>query len=253
MRVMRRAGRDALGVSMADLNILFPVYNEEKRLEPGIRKTVEHLDGVSGLDYELTIVDNASSDGTQRIAEELCQELPQVRYIRLEQKGVGAAFRAGAAENQAPIVGYMDVDLSTDLKHLDDMLAAFQDTRVGMVNGSRLAKGSDTQGRKWYRNITSRGLTFVIRAAIGMEATDSICGFKFFRKELVDELVSLSDQSDNGWSFIIELLLRAERSGWQVHELPVHWEDETEDSKVDVIPQIMNYLRQIRRIRKRLR
>lgn len=70
-----------------DLNILLPVYNEEKRLRNGVEKTQQYLQDCADFTYKLTIVDNASSDKTQQIAEQLCNEFPRiVRYIRIREK-----------------------------------------------------------------------------------------------------------------------------------------------------------------------
>lgn len=233
----------------AILNILLPVYNEERRLETGVRGAQEFLGASMGDGYRITIVDNASADETSAIAARLVEEIPTVEYLHVAEKGVGAAVRAGIAANECPIVGYMDVDLSTDVRHLADMLAAFEgDSTVDMVNGSRWNKASDTTGRKWYRNMTSHGLSFVLRSMLGMKATDAICGFKFFRKSAADQLVRMADAEENGWFFIIEMLLRAERSGMKVYELPVKWRDD-HDSTVDVAGVTWNYLKHIWRLR----
>lgn len=236
------------------LNIVLPVYNEELRLRDGITRTVTFLDSVCPGEYQLTIVDNASLDATQRIASDLCESFPQVKYLRIEQKGVGAAFRAGVEDNSCPIVGYMDIDLSTDIKHLPEMLALFDShPKIGVVNGSRWAKESETSGRKWYRNITSYGLTGMLKLAVGMKASDSICGFKFFRKDVAESLIKQAGSSENGWFYIIELLLRAERSPMEVCELPVHWEDDSDHSTVEVIPLIKNYCTQIMLLRRKFK
>lgn len=237
--------------NICQLNIILPVYNEELRLRDGVTKTISFLDSARISKYQLTIVDNASSDGTQSIASDLCDTFPQVKYRRIEQKGVGAAFRAGVEDNSCPIVGYMDIDLSTDIKHLPEMLALFDaNPEIGMVNGSRWAKQSDASGRKWYRNITSYGLTGLLKLTVDMKASDSICGFKFFRKDVIESLIEQAGSSENGWFYMIELLLRAERSPFEVRELPVHWEDDSVNSKVDVIPLIKDYCTQIMRLRR---
>lgn len=239
---------------MHSINILFPVYNEENRLERGILITKEYIGkALADVDITLTIVDNASTDKTQEIAERLCRENPDVSYIRIPEKGVGAAFRAGIRDNAAEIVGYMDVDLSTDLKALYVMKRVFEEhPEVMMVNASKQAKGAKMIGRPWYRNITSKGLTMVMKAELGMKASDAICGFKFFRKEFVEELIAESDASENGWFFIIELLIRAERSEGRVAELPVIY-TEAEGGHVDVIKQTADYLKNIRKLRRTLK
>lgn len=235
------------------LNVLLPVYNEEGRLESGVRTTAEYLQSVVGDDCCITIVDNASTDATQAIAQRIADEIPMVRYVRIDEKGVGAAIRAGARLNESSIVGYMDIDLSTDIHHLADVLEVFNDNpEVQMVNGSRWSSESDTAGRKWYRNISSHGLTFLLKSLLGMQASDAICGFKFFRKDAMERLVDMSGQGENGWFFVIEMLLRAERCGMAVYELPIRWRDDY-NSTVDVVAVTKNYLHHIRRLRKEFR
>lgn len=238
---------------MQSMNILFPVYNEEARLERGIRTTKKYIQtALKDVDITLTIVDNASKDRTQEIAERLCEELTGVKYLRIEEKGVGAAFRAGIRENRAEIVGYMDVDLSTDLRALYVTKRIFEEhPEVMMVNASKQAKKSRTIGRAWYRNLTSKGLTLAMKAGLGMKASDAICGFKFFRKGFVEDLIAQSDTSENGWFFIIELLIRAERSKGKVAELPVVY-TEAEGGHVDVVKQTADYLKNIRKLRRTL-
>ena len=239
---------------MATLNVLFPVYNEEKRLQPGILKTHKYLSEYVDIDYVLTIVDNASNDRTEEIARNLCIEIPdRVQYLRIEEKGVGAAFRAGVCENRSDIVGYMDVDLSTDIRHIRDMYDIFSnDSKVDMVNASRWSKQSDTSGRKLYRNITSIGLVYLLKLVFRMKASDAICGFKFFRKNAAENLITEAGTSTNGWFYLIELLLRAERNGMKIVELPVHWVDDSLNSTVHTFSLIREYLRQIIRLKRSL-
>ena len=238
---------------MRSFNILFPVYNEEKRLERGICKTASFLTRYLPEEtFHLTIVDNASTDRTEEVARKLAEELPEVDYIRIAEKGVGAAFRAGVAQNTSEIVGYMDVDLSTDIRHLLSVVSLFQEhPEIMMINGSKQAKGARTIGRKWYRNLTSKGLTLVMKTRLHMQQADAICGFKFFRKDFVEELIRQSDATENGWFFIIELLIRAERSGELVVELPVRYVEE-EGGHVHVVRQTIDYLKNIEKLRRTL-
>lgn len=236
-----------------ELNILFPVYNERLRLKQGICRTVDFMDTWMKGCYELTIVDNASTDETPKIAANLCRKYAQVHYKRLKEKGVGVAFRAGVSDNKALIVGYMDVDLSTDLRHLKQVWKIFRtNPDVEIVNGSRWNKRSHTYGRKWYRIITSHGLTVLLKISLGLEASDAICGFKFFRQETVQSLISEAGSEENGWFYIIELLLRAERKGVKVMELPVHWQDDYH-STVNVWMQMTNYCTQIVKLWKKFK
>lgn len=239
--------------STMTLNILLPVYNEEKRLRRGVEITQKYLAQKADFEYQLTIVDNASSDKTQQIAEQLCSEFEGiVHYIRIAEKGVGAAFRAGVAKNTCDIVGYMDIDLATDIKHIPEMMQIFQNNpQADMVNASRWNKKSDTSGRKFYRNITSIGLVTILKLVFHMKASDAICGFKFFRKEALEKLMTYAEPQ-NGWFYLIELLIRAEKHSFNVVELPVKWEDDAKNTTVKTGALIKEYLRQIVALKKRM-
>lgn len=235
------------------INVVFPVYNEERRIERGISKTVAFLQENGFDDYVITIADNGSTDDTRRFAEEMGRRNPRIYYMEVGEKGVGAAVRKAIGENESSIIGYMDIDLATDLSHLMEVIRIFQaDESVDFINGSRWAKGYGSTGRGIKRTITSMGLTVVLKGALGMKASDAICGFKFFRKDVAEQLVSQSGDEENGWFYIIEMLLAAERGGVNIKELPVIWKDDG-NSSVDVVPMIKEYLTQIARFRKRLR
>ncbi|MBQ7678710.1 MAG: glycosyltransferase [Butyrivibrio sp.] len=232
-----------------ELNILFPVLNEHLRLERGIRTTVEYVRAHLNVPCHLTILDNGSDDDTPRIGRKLAREYPEVTYERIEERGVGVAFRHGVELNNADIVGYMDIDLSTDISTLSEMLRIFRDNpQIQYVNASRFADRSDTRGRKWYRRITSKGLLILLKAVFGMRATDAICGFTFVRREIAERLVNECGD-DKGWFYMIEFLLRAERDGIDILDLPVNW---TEDynTTVHIWKTIRNYLRNIIRLKR---
>lgn len=234
------------------INILLPVYNEELRITHGVTNVIKYFDSIHYTDYRLTIIDNASVDRTKELGLALSEQYEQVFYRRLEKKGVGIAFRAGVSQNTCNIVGYMDIDLSTDIRHLSDVIRIMKkDPDVKLINASRLNKKSNTVGRKWYRNLTSYGLTFLLKLTLHLKASDSICGFKFFRKEFAEQLISESSH-ENGWFFIIEMLLRAERHHAKIIELPVRWIDDY-NSTVHVGRQILDYLKNIARLRRQFR
>ncbi|MCM1388041.1 MAG: glycosyltransferase [Bacillus sp. (in: Bacteria)] len=234
------------------INILFPVLNERLRLRNGIEKTISYLKKNVGIPYTLTILDNGSDDETPDIGKELEEKYPEVLYVRLNERGVGIAFREGIRLNESDIVGYMDIDLSTDLKYLGRTIKLFQkNPHLQYVNGSRFHKKSDTKGRKWYRKITSMGLVFLLKTIFHMRATDALCGFTFLRKEAANQLVrECSD--DNGWFYTVEFLLRAERNGMAIYELPVEWQEDY-NTTVKIFYTIKNYLIQINKLRKAFR
>lgn len=231
------------------LNIIFPVLNEHLRLERGITRSVGYLRALEakegsilhGKTYKLTIVDNGSDDDTPEIGRRLEETYDEVEYVRIEERGVGIAFKTGVERSEARIVGYMDIDLSTKLKYLAKTLRIF-DKRpdAEYVNASRFHRKSQTTGRKWYRKITSAGLLVLLKLVFQMRATDAICGFTFMRKEVADRLIK-ECSDDKGWFYMIELLLRAERSGVKIIDLPVEWTEDY-DTTVNIQKTVKNYL-----------
>ncbi|MCM1063915.1 MAG: glycosyltransferase [Eubacterium sp.] len=229
------------------LTIIFPVLNERLRLESGVTRTVEYLEKISFSDYEILIVDNGSEDETPQIAGALCKKYERVQYERINIRGVGAAFRRGVELSHGDVVGYMDIDLSTDIKHLGEAIHIFKNRpEVEYINGSRFAKESDTRGRKWYRRITSQGLLILLKLFLRMKSTDAICGFTFVRRETTLSLVEGCSQ-DNGWFYMIEFLLRAEKRGVKILDYPVEWQEDY-NTTVKVFKTACDYLVQIARL-----
>lgn len=234
------------------INLLFPVLNERLRLQKGIETTIAYVREHVKIPCRLTILDNGSEDETPEIGKKLEEAYPEVTYVRVGERGVGVAFRKGIELNDCDIVGYMDIDLSTDLKYLGKTIEMFQqDPELQYVNGTRFSKESDTKGRKWYRKVTSMGLVFLLKTIFHMKATDALCGFTFLRKEEAEQLVAESSQ-DNGWFYTVEFLLRAERDGMKICDMPVEWQEDY-NTTVKVFKTIKNYIIQIHRLRKALK
>lgn len=231
------------------LNILFPVLNEHLRLERGIVNVVKFMREHVKMDYELTIIDNGSTDDTPEIGQLMEAIYPEVTFVRIEEKGVGIAFKTGVEMSDADIVGYMDIDLSTDLKYLIKTLHMFKKyPQLQYVNGSRFSPKSDTKGRKWYRKITSAGLVTILKVMFRMRATDALCGFTFLRTDVAKELVKQCSD-DHGWFYTVELLLRAEKAGVKIYDMPVEWVEDY-DTTVNVPKTIKNYIIQIYKLKK---
>lgn len=231
------------------INLLYPVLNERLRLEKGIETSIQYLRENITNPYRLTILDNGSDDETPEIARSLEKKYEEVAYVRMEERGVGVAFRRGISENTSDIVGYMDIDLSTDLKYLKKTIEMFEeDESLEYINGSRFSKESDTRGRKWYRKITSMGLLILLKSIFHMKATDAVCGFTWVRRETA-EILTLECSKEKGWFYTIEFLLRAERRGVKIYDMPVEWHEDY-NTTVKLWKTIKNYLVQIIRLKK---
>ncbi len=233
------------------IEITIPVLNEQKTI---VEKVME-VDRFLSVEFpeesiSLVIVDNGSTDQTEAIASELSATLDRVQYIRLSERGVGMALKASWTRSQADIVGYMDLDLATDLSYLRPALSALICDEADIVTGSRLANGSTVIGRKFIRKLTSIGLNFLIKMVFSTTFTDGMCGFKFLKRTEVEKLIENGARSD-GWFFATELLIVAEYLGRRVQDLPVRWTDDP-DSKVRIIRLSLEYIRAMKTLKKTL-
>jgi putative flippase GtrA len=212
------------------VDVTIPVHNEEKVLAQSVCTLHSYLTEQFPLTWRITIVDNASTDGTLLVAEELASRFEQVRVIHLDGKGKGLAVRAGWSDNDATVAAYMDADLSTGLEALLPLVAPLVTGHSDLTIGSRLAPGA-TVARGPRREIISRTYNLILRVGFANRFRDAQCGFKAIRSDLAQRLLPAVE--DNGWFFDTELLLVAEHNGLRVHEIPVDWVDDP-DTRVDV-------------------
>ncbi|WP_037672629.1 bifunctional glycosyltransferase family 2/GtrA family protein [Streptomyces globisporus] len=239
--------REHLPVDVAGrpvLDVVIPVYNEEKDLEPCVRRLHEHLLRTFPYGFRVTVADNASTDTTPAVAAALAAELPEVRSVRLEQKGRGRALRTVWSASDAPVLAYMDVDLSTDLNALLPLVAPLISGHSDLAIGSRLARSSRVvRGPK--REFISRAYNLILRSSLAARFSDAQCGFKAIRREVAERLLPMVE--DTGWFFDTEMLVLAERAGLRIHEVPVDWVDDP-DSTVHIVRTATDDLKGVWRV-----
>lgn len=228
------------------LDVVIPVHNEQHTVAASVRRLHAHLVQTFPYPFRITVADNASTDATATVASGLVAELPGVALVRVPQKGRGRALKTVWLASDAPILAYMDVDLSTDLDALWPLVAPLMSGHSDLAIGSRLAQGSRVvRGAK--REVISRCYNLILKAALGARFTDAQCGFKAIRADVAAELLPLVE--DPTWFFDTELLVLAQRSGLRIHEVPVDWFDDP-DSRVDVVATALDDLRGVVRVRR---
>jgi glycosyltransferase involved in cell wall biosynthesis len=210
---------------MKSVDLVIPCYNEERVLAQSVATLrdwcAEHLQAYR---WRIVIADNASTDGTLEVAKTLAAEDPDgVSYVHLDRKGRGRALRRAWLDSSADAMCYMDVDLSTDLAMITPLLAAVLEGGHDVAYGSRLARSADIE-RSLRREINSRGYILLIRALFWTKFSDAQCGFKAITRDAAQAL--LPHVRGGEWFFDTELLVLAEKNGFRLKEVPVHW---TED------------------------
>jgi glycosyltransferase involved in cell wall biosynthesis len=228
------------------VEIVIPVHNERLALAGAVRELLAFAHERLPVPVRITIAENASTDGTLALARALADELAEVQVRHLEEKGRGRALRTAWLASEADVVAYMDVDLSTDLRALPELLGPLLAGRADVAIGTRLAPGAEvTRGLK--RELISRGYNILLRTLLDVSFSDAQCGFKAARRAVVEPL--LTRVQDDGWFFDTELLYLAQRARLSIHEVPVRWVEDT-DSRVAIVPTALEDLRGIRRLRR---
>ncbi|SCG49133.1 glycosyltransferase [Micromonospora zamorensis] len=239
-----RAAVQARPAAGAVLDVVIPVYNEETDLGSCVRRLHSHLSEHFPYPFRITIADNASVDDTLTVAHGLAGELPGVEVLHLDAKGRGRALSAAWSASSAPVLAYMDVDLSTDLAALLPLVAPLISGHSDLAIGTRLARTSRVvRGAK--REVISRAYNLLLRGALAARFSDAQCGFKAIRADVAVELLPLV--RDTGWFFDTELLVLAQRAGLRIHEVPVDWVDDP-DSRVDIVATALADLRGMGRL-----
>lgn len=225
-----------------DLSVVIPAFNEELRLERTLRDAEAYLSSRALL-YEIVVVDDGSRDGTSGLVVRLSEEFPQIRLIRLPQnRGKGYAVRTGVVNAEGNLVLFADADGATPIEEIERLEAA-------IANGADVAIGSralDDDGvqvaARWYRRLIGRTFHFLVRTLTVRGIADTQCGFKLFTAEAAEALFSRMRM--NGFSFDVEVLLLAQRVGYDVHEKPVNWEHQP-GSRVNLVVDSLRMARDL--------
>ena len=234
----------AVGVS---LDIVLPVLNEEHDLALAVETLLAFLeDNLREYEWHIVIADNGSTDSTPAICQELSRENQRVDFLRLEERGRGRALKRAWAESDAAIVAYMDVDLSTELDALPLLVRAIAHEGYDIAIGSRLARDARVVGRPLKREIISRAYSLMVRAMFRTGFLDPQCGFKALNRRTAHSVVGLV--RDGGWFFDTEMLIIAEKNGYLIKEVPVHWTDDP-DSRVDIVRTAYGDMKGLLRLR----
>lgn len=205
------------------VNAIVPTYNESENIKALVTQLL-----ALPTDILVIVVDDNSPDGTGDIADRLAEENPgRIEVIhRAGKLGLGTAYIAGfrrALAGRADLICTMDADFSHNPRYIPDMVE-----KIGqgydLVIGSRYVPGGGTSGCTFDRKLLSWGANAFARTVLGLRAHDTTAGFRCYRREVL-ESVQLDEIKASGYSFLIEMLHRVHRRGWQVGEVPIVFEN----------------------------
>jgi len=206
-------------VSTPYLSLILPAHNEAERLPKSLKQVQEYL-SIQPYDYEVLVIENASSDETGRIVEEFQQDFPQLKLIRLEQGGKGNAIRAGMLAAKGEYRFMADVDFSMPVDEISKFLPPkLEEPQVAIA--SREQQGAQRIGEPFYRHLIGRVFNALVQTLVLPGLQDTQCGFKCFSAAAAEEI--FPNQTLEGWSFDVEVLTIARQLGYEVLEVPVTW------------------------------
>lgn len=212
------------------LSIVFPAYNEERRLPATLAQTLAFLDS-QPYPAEVVVVENGSQDRTLEIAQEYARQAPNLRVFSESQRGKGRAVQRGMLEARGEYRFFCDVDLSMPINEVNRFIPPMLD-HVDIAIASREAPGAVRYHEPAYRHFVGRVFNTMVRLAAVPGLNDTQCGFKCFRACVVEDIFRC--QTMMGWSFDVELLFIARRRHYQIVEVPIPWYFNP-DSKVRVL------------------
>ncbi len=232
------------------LSVILPAYNEESRL-PGTLADIGKYLATQSFTSEVIVVDDGSSDGTQRVVLER-RDMRPLRLLHHPDRanhGKGAAVRLGMLNALGAYRIFMDADNSTTLDQIAGFWPWFHQG-YDVVIGSRRTRGSRIQVRQaWYKEIAGRCGNLAIRSLAVPGVEDTQAGFKMFTGLAAEAL--FSRQTIERWGYDVELLAIARQLGYRVREVPIVWIN-APGSKVSAGAYI-EVLREVWRIRRNIK
>lgn len=232
---------------MALVDLVIPVYNGEDDIRSCINSLLQWMKDHDNHKWRIIIADNASTDKTLQISNEFQKKYPEIIFVKhIPRKGRGIALRTAWSYSDADVCTFMDVDLSTDLSHISEIVDPIIRHECDICCGSRWLPESKVK-RKLFRGMLSWSYNFLLKVLLGLKINDAQCGFKSIRTDVSHKIIPFI--KDNNWFFDTELLVLAQKNGYRIKEIPVKWTDNSQTT-VTVVKTVKEFLKGIWRLQR---
>ncbi len=207
-----QAARLSDEVHISSLSVFFPDYNDGGTIASMVLAALKVCEQVTD-DYEVIVVNDASTDYSQEILDDLAAQYPRFRFIRHQtNRGYGGALRSGFAAATKEWVFYTDGDAQYDPHELVKLIAALRPD-VDMVNGYKIARSDP-----FFRIIIGRIYHYGVKLMFGLRLRDTDCDFRLISKQALDNINLTSDTG----MITVELQRKLQDAGYKFAEVPVH-------------------------------
>lgn len=193
------------------LSIVIPAYNEEANVAEAVRRVSKAAQEL-GLEYETIVVNDGSRDQTGAIVRELQATLPNLRLVEhFPNRGYGAALKTGFAAATKELIAFVPADNQFDFGEIRLLLDRLTPDSM-MVSGRRVDRKDNL-----IRKFNGFGWNLVVRILFGYLITDIDCGFKVFRRQILDHI----HMESNGAMIDTEMLAELRARNYKIAEVPV--------------------------------
>jgi glycosyltransferase involved in cell wall biosynthesis len=219
------------------LSIVIPAHNEEQRLPPMLEAYGKYFSEKYGSAAELIVVANFCADRTVEVAGDIAARYALVKVIEERERiGKGGAVMLGAQWATGDLIGFVDADGATPPQAFDELIE--NSHLADCVIASRWMKGSDISPKQpLSRRLASRCFNLIVRILFGLRLTDTQCGAKLFRAEVIHSV--LRNLGVTSWAFDVDLLFQTKRLGASICEIPTVWHD-VAGSKIRIVRSSIN-------------
>ena len=203
-----------MDTKIGELSIFLPTYNEEGNIKEVIQNTVEAAN-LNAEKWELIVVDDGSTDSTNRIVSEIANSSKNISIIRHEKNsGYGASLKTGFYNSKYNWISFIDSDGQFNFKEISKFIEKQKESGADMVIGFY-----NKRKVSFTKVITSKVWEALVYILFGLNVRDIDCGFKLISRKVINGIAHL--ESERGAFISSELLIKAKKKGYKIAEIAV--------------------------------
>lgn len=206
------------------LSIVFPVYNEEKRILPVLEDYYLFFRKKLKDNFEILIIPNNCSDNTTKIVKRFSYDKEEVKFFEIKKySGKGGAVMKGFEIARSNLIGFVDADKSTSPEEFFKLYSNIKDNE-GIIGSRKIRGAKIIPKRSFTKNLNSFSFSFIVRILFNLKYKDTQCGAKIFKRKVAKYFSK--NLKEKGWIFDIDLLNMSKKKGYKIKEFPINWKDD---------------------------